>query len=256
MDGISGEKRLATNLRTLHIIEIMGRSEHAMTATEINDTLGLPKQTVHRLCATLEKEGFLIREVNGKRYSPSVRLKKLATGILYSSRGDLARHQVLKSIASQIKETVNLVVPEDDGMMYLDRVEADWPLRIQLPVGSNVPFHCTASGKAFMATLSPIRRRSIVRNMELKQLTSNTYTDAELFLSELNRTSHQGYAIDNEEFIDGMVAVAVPIVDDNGRYCASLAFHAPAQRISIDKAISYREILTEGAERLAETLYS
>ena len=64
------DDRIATNLRTLMILEVLGKNNRAMTATEINASLGLPKQTVHRLCATLEKENFLTRQGNSKRYLP------------------------------------------------------------------------------------------------------------------------------------------------------------------------------------------
>ena len=252
---MASESRIPTNLRTLLILEIIGRSDRAMTATEINHQLGLPKQTVHRLCSTLEKEGFLVREPNGKRLKPSQRTKSLASGILYASRGDFAGRQVLLDVAGKTGETVNLVIPEPDGMMYLDRVETDWPFRIQLPVGSHVPFHCTASGKAFLASLSPSRRRSMVRNIKLTPKTGNTHSDPEQFLAELAKVARQGFAIDNEEFMDGMVAIAVPVSDREGRYCASLAFHGPTQRLSVDTAMQHKETLQKGAEKLSEVFF-
>ena len=119
------EGRIPTNLRTLRILEVLGKSERSMTPTEINQELKLPKQTVHRLCKTLEEEGYIIRETNGKRFQPSPRLKTLASGVLYNSRNQIALKQVLENIAGKVKETVNLVVPEDAGMMYLERIETD-----------------------------------------------------------------------------------------------------------------------------------
>lgn len=250
------KKRIPTNLRTLLIMEIMGRHDKPLTATEINEDLGLPKQTVHRLCTTLENEGFLIREPNGKRLVPSARLKSIASGILYASRGDIACRKVLESVAGQINETVNLVIPEPEGMLYIDRVETDWPFRIQLPVGSHVPFHCTASGKVFLASLPPTRRRGMVRSFKLEQKTANTQSDPEKLLQELSKITRQGYSVDNEEFMEHMVAVAVPVVDPQGRYCASLAFHAPTQRLSLSDALEHREILLSGAKQLQEVMFS
>ena len=74
----------------------------------------------------------------------------------------VARHQILKDVAAKTRETVNFVVPQDNGMHYLDRVETDWAFRVQLPRGSNVPFHCTASGKIFMSSLKKAVRISFV----------------------------------------------------------------------------------------------
>ncbi len=248
-------ERIPTNLRTLLILEVVGRSERPMTATQINDELGLPKQTVHRLCTTLEREGFLIREQNGKRLLASPRLKALASGVLFSSRSNIATRQVLIDVAEKVSETVNLVIPEEDGMMYLDRVETDWPFRIQLPPGSHVPFHCTASGKTFLASLSPNRRRSLIGTIKLEQRTQNTHTRDETLLDELNDIAKQGYALDNEEFMDGMVALAVPVKDLQGRYCAALAFHGPTQRLSVDHVLGFRETLLEGAQRLRDAFF-
>lgn len=252
---MSDKGRVPTNLRTLMILEIIGNSDVPMTATQINEHLGLPKQTVHRLCTTLESEGFLVREANGKRLMPSGRLKMLASGILHNSRGEIATRQVLLDVSAKMNETVNLVIPKEDGMMYLDRVETDWPFRIQLPVGSRVPFHCTASGKVFLASLPATRRRKLVRNINLEVKTVNTHGDPESLLSELSQIAKQGYSVDAEEFMIGMVAVSVPVVDKEGRYCASLAFHAPTQRLSLENALEYREVLREGAERLKDIFF-
>ena len=250
------DERIPTNLRTLLILEVLGRGDGAMTATEINDHIGLPKQTVHRLCATLEAEGFLVRDAGGRRYRPSRRLREMGMGLLHASRSHIARHQVLRDVAAQVRETVNYVVPVEDGMSYLDRVETDWPFRVQLPIGSHVPFHCTASGKMFMSSLKPAARKSFVAGLTLTGETPHTLTDPDALLAELAETAKRGYALDREELIEGMVAIAVPVTDASGRYAASLAFHGPIQRIDLDDAVERRGVLLEGAERLREAVFS
>ena len=124
-----------------------------------------------------------------------------------------------------------------------------------MPVGSHVPFHCTASGKTFLASLSPALRKSFVKGMNLTPMTRNTFTDSGSLLDELALISKQGYAVDNEEFMEGMVAIAVPIRDLNSRYCGSVAFHAPDQRLSIETAIDRKDFLLEGAKKLSKVLF-
>lgn len=252
---VSAENRIPTNLRTLLILEIMGRSDSAMTPTQINAELGLPKQTVHRLCTTLEAEGFLVREADGKRLRPSRRLRMIANGLLHASRFHITRHQILIDVANKVQETVNLVVPEETGMNYIDRVETDWSFRIQLPIGSNVPFHCTASGKAFMASMPKSKREQFVAGLKLEKLTEQTHHSAETLLEDLKLTRKRGYAIDDEELMDEMVAIAVPVTDANGRYVASLAFHGPKQRLTIDDMIDRKHFLLESAEALKYALF-
>jgi DNA-binding IclR family transcriptional regulator len=248
--------RIPTNLRTLFMLEILGRSGAAMTATDLGTKVGLAKQTAHRLCATLEAEGFLIRQGNSKRFLPARRTRAMSSGLLFASRAHIARHQVLEDVARQVGETVNFVVPEETGMSYLDRVETNWPFRVQFPVGSNVPFHCTASGKTFMASLPPKARRAFVMGLNLSYQTDFTHTEPEGLMEDLARIAKRGYALDEEEFIDDMVAIAVPVVDLNGRFTAALAYHGPKTRMSLDDAIARRTILTDGARRLSEVLFS
>lgn len=253
---MTSSDRIPTNLRTLLILEILGKSDRAMTATEINETLRLPKQTVHRLCATLEENGFIIRQGNTRAYQIARRLRELGSGLLYNSRDHIARRQILTEIASQVGETVNYVVPSDTGMNYLDRVETDWAFRIQLPIGTSVPFHCTASGKTFLASLAPKARARIIDALSLEKMTDATHVSPDTLLEELKHIARDGYALDREEFLDGMVAIAVPVKDPSGRFVAALAFHGPTQRVSLDEAVSKKALMQDAAQRLGTALFA
>jgi DNA-binding IclR family transcriptional regulator len=251
---MSDGERIPTNLRTLMILEILGRSDLPMTPTEINAQLGLPKQTVHRLCATLVETGFLAYSLDGKRLRPARRSRLIASGILFASRIHIARRQILEDVSRKVGETVNFVVPEQDGMSYLDRVETDWAFRVQLPIGTSVPFHCTASGKTFLAGLHRATRLRMVRSIELKRMTAKTLTDPDALLAELEQIARQGYAIDNEEFVDGMIAIAVPVLDRKKRFIAALATHGPTMRLNPKNLLERMPILLEAAERLTVAL--
>ncbi len=245
---------IAPNLRPLLVLEVLSNSNQAMTATEINRSLGLPKQTIHRLCMRLLREGFLVNEASGKRLRPSRRLKMMASGILNNAPVHISRHQILLELADQIGETVNFVVAEKLGMTYRDRVETRWPLRIQLPIGSHVPFHCTASGKTYLASLQPKLRQAMVESLTLEKLTPKTHDQPDNLMGELARAAKDGFAVDDEEFMQGMVAIAVPVLDPADRYIGALAFHGPTQRLSIAAAKEKLDILRNGAVRLRDAI--
>lgn len=247
--------RIPTNLRTLLILEVIGRSDRALTATQINAEIGLPKQTVHRLVSTLEEQGFLIRDASGKHYRPSRRLRLLGSGLLHASRFHITRHQIMKSVANDIGEAVNYAVPEETGMHYLDRIETNWPFRIQLPIGTDVPFHCTASGKCFMSTLSKKARENFVSGLDLAQLTPSTHTTKDALLADIKACAKRGYALDNEEFMKDMLAIAVPVLDDKNRFVASLAVHGPKQRLQIDTIEQHQHVLVKAAKTLQSALF-
>ena len=246
-------ERIPTNLRTMLILQAIGTQTDPLTAADVGRAVGLPKQTVHRLCNTLVDEGFLVRAQNGGLL-PGRRARMMAAGTLFASSGHISRRQILQRMAEETGETVNFVVPEDKGMSYKDRVETDWPFRVQLPIGSHVPFHCTASGKTFLSSRRKAERKHLVGSLDLTASTANTLSTPDALLSELSTIARRGYALDNEEFIEGMVAVAVPIRDSNGRYLASIGVHGPAQRFSVSKADSIAPRLHEASKQLAEVL--
>ena len=247
--------RIPTNLRMLLILEVLSKNERPMTATEVNAQLGLPKQTIHRLCKTLEEEGFLTRYGNSLKFQASRRLRNLGAGLLNHSRTHIARRQLLIEVSEQVGETVNFAVPGDAGMSYADRVETDWAFRVQLPIGSHVPFHCTASGKCFLASLEAEQREAIISTLPLTEKTSNTHVTRASLELDLDRIAARGFALDEEEFIEGMIAIAVPVTDHAGRFTAAIAFHGPVQRISIDYAIEKLPVLQAAASKITDALF-
>lgn len=253
-DDDMDEGKIPTSLRTLRILEVIAGSDTALTPTEINKALGLPKQTVHRLCTRLLKDGYIAYVPGGRRLRPARRVRRIAAGLLASSQVHVARRQVLEQVARDVGETVNFVVPEEGGMSYLDRVETGWAFRVQLPIGTHVPFHCTASGKTYLASLSPHAREKIVHAISLKAHTANTITAPDRLLDELRQIADQGHAIDNEEFMEGMIAIAVPVADQQGRFLAALAFHGPSVRLTRERLLANKQLLQEAATKLAGLL--
>ena len=251
---MKSDERVATNLRTLLILEAVAASDRPLSPTEINRDIGLPKQSIHRLCQTLVEEGFLIREVSGKKLEAAPRTLRMARGLTTSRHLNIARHQVLTSISAATKETVNFVVPEFDGMTYLDRVETDWIFRIELPIGSRVPFHCTASGKCYLASLDAKQFNDVVGTIRFEPRTPNTINSKEQLQSEIQVVRERGYAIDNEELFRDMCALAVPVNDSDGKFLAALAYHGPTQRLNVETLVDHLETMREGAAKLAELM--
>jgi len=252
---MADDERVPTNLRTLLIVEALAKAGRPLTPSEINREIGLPKPSIHRICQTLVDEGFLARDSDPKRLRPARRLRNLAAGLFSASHIHIARHQILMHVAETMGETVNFVVPEEKGMRYLDRVEAEWPLRIQLPIGTHVPFHCTASGKTFLASMANRSRRACVGSLDLKRHTANTLTDAIALLAELEEIRQRGYALDNEEFMEGMVAIAVPITDPDGKFLAALAVHGPSLRFGLSSARAHADALLAVSNRLTAVIF-
>ena len=241
------------NLRTFHILEAISNSLEPLTPTELTRQLGWPKQTVHRLCQTLVEAGIL--EKHNRRLSPGRRTDLLALGLANRVAGRTGCHQLLRQIAETTGETVNFVRPEPGGMQYVDRVETNWAFRVALPIGTHVPFHCTASGKIYMASLPSARRRAFLASLKLDRLTPNTHVDADRLADELSDIRRDGFSLDREEFHEAMVAIAVPVTDPEGRFYAALAVHGPTQRFGLDTALASRDLLHDYAARISRVIF-
>lgn len=246
------EGQIPTNLRLLVLLEEVARRGVAVKPAEMIEAMGLPKPTVHRLMQTAEAEGFLQRDLDGRAYGPGPRLRKLALETVSSEHLRTARLSVLRSVADEIGETCNLAIPDREGMIYLDRVETKWPLRIQLPIGTEVPFHCTASGKMYLSSLKPAALDAILRARGLEETTPKTMTDPDRVLAELAAVRERGYSTDDEEFISGMVAVAVPVWDMHSRLMATLSVHAPVQRCDLQALVNLLPVLQGASGKLSK----
>lgn len=245
--------RAPTGVRSIYILEVLATTRTPMTPTEINAILRLPKPTIHRLCQRLESEGFLEKDLDGKRYVPGSRLRNISASVTGFASFAQPRHAVLQRLSEQVGETCNITIPDRAGMLYLDRVETRWPLRIQFPIGDQVPFHCTASGKLYLSSLRKAKRHHLIDALTLARYARNTVVDREQLLAMLDQIRRNGVGTDNEEFVDGMVAIAVPIVDASERLIATLALHAPTQRMSMQDALDHADQLRLSAEKIRAT---
>lgn len=242
-------------LRALSILETVAKSSTPMTATEINAELKLPKPTIHRLCTMLENEGYLQPRLDGRGYLPGRRLSTMATGVFSNNdHWRTERHGILRRLSEEVGETCNISIPDGSEMVYFDRVETHWPLRIQLKKNDRVPIYCTASGKLFLNNLPSSKRSRLLAKLHFEQYTDNTLTDASKLKEELKRLSAQDIGVDNEEFMQGMVAIAVPLRSDEGSFYGALAMHAPSARMSMEEALSHIPKLQSSASDLVELI--
>ncbi|MGC6517639.1 MAG: IclR family transcriptional regulator [Candidatus Puniceispirillaceae bacterium] len=246
-------KPTSPNLRMLHILETIGNAAKPLTISELSNLLDMPIPSAHRLVKSLVQEGFL--EKQGQQLAVAKRGTIMASNLMLKHPGNFIRHQIMESLARQTKETINFVVPTDHGMTYVDRVETDWHFRVTLPIGTYVPFYCTASGKTFLASLRKSQLERLVDNLHFEKHTNQTITDKANLLSAIKTVRKQGYALDNEELYTDMVAIAVPVLTSTGHYCGAIAVHGPKLRFTKEMALHHLPALKQAASDITVTLF-
>jgi IclR family transcriptional regulator, acetate operon repressor len=135
--------------------------------------------------------------------------------------------------------------------VYLDRVEAAWPLRMDFKPGSHVPVHCTANGKLLLAHASPAVRDRLLPSLRLIAHTPRTIVNRR----ELARQLATGFAEDNEEFLVGVNCLDVPVRDRGRRVVAGLAVSARSLRFDLERARTHLPDLIAAAEEIGEQFH-
>ena len=243
----------AAAIRAFRIVEILAQAREPLTLAEIVEEIELPKQTVHRLLQQLEGASVIVRHNADKRYECSARMRSMALSLLMTTGPGAARHAILLELVDQIGETCNLSMPSGTDVVYLDRIQTNWPPQFVLNAGSRVPFHCTASGKLFLSLLPKAQRERLIRQLPLRSNTPNTITDAACLRVELDQIRKQRYAINNAEFMPDMTAIAAPVMLNPRRQCAAIAIQGPMERLPEARLLELLPLLQQTADRMAET---
>lgn len=237
-------------LRLFALLELILSKEQLSSLQALVDETGIPKATLHRMVQQLESGGLLQRSGDGRHLAAGVRLRQLAERVLLNDVYHGARRAVLRHLVEELGESCNLTALSGHEVIYLDRVETATPLRFYLHPGSRVPAHCSASGKLLLAQLSASQRRRLLAHIPLESYTPRTITTFDGLEEELQRVKKQGFALDNEEFLPGLMCVAVLVPSAQGRSNLCVAVQAPVLRLTPEKAIGMLPPLQRAAEAL------
>ncbi|MGH9354050.1 MAG: IclR family transcriptional regulator [Terriglobia bacterium] len=244
----------ASALKPFAFLEAIGRAQRPLSISELSSALNVPQPTTHRIVHMLESGGLLEREPGGRRYAPGVRLVRLGFGLVAASVRTASRRTILERLSNDLGETCNFGVVVGNYLMYVDRVEAAWPFGLRFEPGSRVPLHCTAMGKLLLSFLSPEQRRQVLNAGPLQRYTDHTTTDPLVLEKELERIRQSEISADNQEFLTGVVCVAVPVRTREGTVIASLAVSAPLARVSMSRAMQDVPRLRAAAQQMSDSL--
>ena len=239
-------------LRLFALLEVIAERDQLFSLQGLVDETGLPKPTLHRMLQLLESAGLLQREGDGRHYSTGVRLRRLAENLMLNSTYHGARHALLRHLVEELGESCNITALSGNEVVYLDRVETAAPLRFYLHPGSRVPAHCSASGKLLLSQMTPAQRQRLLKHAPLESYTARTLTKPDALEREIKRVARHGYALDNEEFLPGLLCVAVLVPVNEGRSNLCVAVQAPMVRVTKERALAMLPALRRAAAALAE----
>ena len=217
--------------RGLRIIETIAAIGGSATLAEIARKTALPRSTAHHLLRALVDFGYLVQDGDARTYTLAPKLFRL-TGRTWTKE-QLAEIAMpfLDELSRRTGEGTSLAVLRDGVVTIVAKREPDGPVRVVQEVGARRPIYCTAVGKALAAWLPEAELDGIIRRTVFERLTPQTITTPAAFRRELARIRATGFAIDNEEHIEGIRCIATPVRDHSGEVRASLCVVGPKNRL-------------------------
>jgi DNA-binding IclR family transcriptional regulator len=240
--------------RGLRIIEAIAVINGSATLAEIARKTALPRSTAHHLLRALIEFGYLVQDGDARTYTLSPKLFRL-TGRTWTKE-QLAEIAMpfLDGLSLRTGEGTSLAVLRDGIVTIIAKREPEGPVRVVQEVGARRPIHCTAVGKTLAAWLPQRELDGIIRRTVFERKTPNTITSPAAFHRELAHIRATGFAIDNEEHIQGIRCISATVYDHSGEVRASLCVVGPKNHLPRRRLAEIRQTLATVAGDLSARL--
>ena len=247
--GSGSPKGLKTTEMSFELIEDIKELGSA-GPTELAERLDAAKSTVHRHLVTLTELGYII-EKDGE-YALSLRFLDLGD----RARNQLNLYQVVKveldELVRELGERSQFMVPENSEGVYIYQTKGERGIDTDSHIGTRVPLHATAVGKAYLSSLPDEEVQTLLQEMTLTAETAHTITDPEQLLGDLKKTRERGYALNEQEKKPGTYAIGVPIQHtETGETIGAVSLTAPETRMF---SSSFREEAPERLQSMARVI--
>ena len=224
-----------TAARTLDLFEAFTGECKPLSLSDIARASGAPVSGCFGLVKTLENRGYLYSFGARRAFYPTRKMLENVRRIAaHDPLADIAR-PVLEELSVRSGETVLFARRAGDSVVYVDVIESGHKIRYAAQAGESFPIHCSATGKAILASLPEAERRALLGRLKLERITPSTITRKPALLKELAESTERGWFVNRGEHVEDVMAVAVP-VQVQGEICA-IGVAGPIQRLDtrIDK---------------------
>lgn len=236
--------------RGLTILEAVAKSSGPVSLTELTKSLDIDRSSVFRLAGTLKRRGFLAYTSGRKDYILGPSLWRLAHKYDWGNMLIKVSHEQLKLLADETKETAQLAVREGFHSVFIDSAASNQVISISGRIGEMTPLHCTAHGKALIGDMEPSELEAVFGKAPLQSYTKRTVKSLKQLAKICEETKAQGFATDDEEYIDGVRCVAAPIRAEDGQVIGAIGISAPLTRFPKERY----EVCSNQVKRYADQI--
>jgi len=240
--------------RGLRIVEAIATIGGSATLAEIARKTALPRSTAHHLLRALMEFGYLIQDGDARTYTLAPKLFRLTGSSWTREQLSEIAMPFLDELSRRTGEGSSLAVLRDGVVTIIAKREPESPVRVVQEVGATRPIYCTAVGKVLAASLSEQELDGVIRRTVFEQKTAKTNPSPAAFRRELARIRLSGFAVDNEEHIEGIRCIATSVRDYTGEVRASLCVTGPKNHLPQRRRAEIRRALASVAAGLSARL--
>ncbi|PNG21239.1 IclR family transcriptional regulator [Streptomyces cahuitamycinicus] len=236
--------------RSLRMLEAVSQHQ-PVTVGELTKLFGLPKSTVQRTLVTLAEAGWLrANRKDTTRWEIGARVLAVRPAALQGSSLYAAAREPMVRLRDTVNETIHLCVPDaPQCMVVVDRVDCDHAVRTHHAIGDTSPLHATATGHAVLAYLPKADIDELVTR-GLESYSDSTPTDPAELRTELQRVRTDGYAVNRNQYLPGVCAIAAPVLDGDGSPLAAVAVSLPDSRFTQDRLPELGRLVADTAAEI------
>jgi DNA-binding IclR family transcriptional regulator len=240
--------------RAFKILEAIADRPEGISHADLSKVVGLHASTAFHLIRTMLALGYLRQDPETKRYHIARRVFLLAARVSDEVNLVNAALPVMRDLAEAMGETAHLGVLSREGVITIAKSEGTSTFRVFERLGVLRPAHCTAIGKAMLASLPKTELDDFLARIELKEFTSRTLVDPVRLRREIDRVREAGYAVDDAEFNPELRCAAALVRDFSGRGIAAIGISGPTWRIKSDDIARVGKRVAASADRLSAEL--
>ena len=252
--AVNSRYRIQAIERAVSILNAFSIDDPELGVTELAQKVGLHKSTVHRFMVNLDAAGLVERNQRTGRYRLGLRIFELGGLVMQQMNLWDEALPFLEGLVRDTGETGHLAVLDGGEAIYIERVEARRALRVPSAIGRGYPAHATNLGKVLLADLPKERVAEIVAEKGLASFTPRTITDPVELDAELERIRLRGYAIDDEEYDEGLRCIGAGVRDHSGHVVSALGIGGPVTRITPGRVDELAALVMAAAKGLSRRL--
>jgi len=237
MQDISIKRKTVPALkRALDVLDLLASHNGAFRFSEIQEQLKIPKASLFRILYQLLNRGYIQKDSETGRYKLGAKLVLLGTAFLDKLDVRDEARPIVKKLAQETGETVELAILNRGKILYIDKYESSESIRLVAEIGSQYPtLHASAIGKVFLAYMDKDEFNSFLKNVGLVKITERTIVDADTLIKECEEIKRKGFAYDNQECRIGVSRIASPIFNHLNKVIAAVGIAGPTFRIAPEK---------------------